>query len=93
MKNGNSSPQLRKRAFDPETQEVTEVLPTETGQYLEEVRRATRAHLMLLNVIDEKKRPEEDSYYEYIGGAHPYRDAAYIKIDPLHPHESWFRKF
>lgn len=98
MKNGQGSPNggNGKLRFDPSGDvEVTEILPTATGLYLEEMRKAcqrdpadvqdeTRERFIVLfwYVIDDE--PDD----QYPGGS-PYRHAP---RGPWDPHDHWFKK-
>jgi len=74
------------------TREVTNILPTTTGLYLEEMRKAVHACLhncVQLIVVEEDMVGD----YEVANGNHPYRDAKIIPRGVAHPHEGWFWKY
>ena len=87
MKNGNG----HYREFDPAgSQEVNDVLPTETGLDLEEMRQATQADLRSRVKIALQADESNDPQYEFVGGSHPYRDAEMVDQKFLGPWHSWF---
>lgn len=79
------------KEYDPANcVEVTEIIPTATGEYLEEVRKATQSHIRAC-----ASSMTEDCYdemYEVLGGSHPYRDSKLVPAEFLHPFNSWFWK-
>lgn len=79
------------KEYDPSNGiEVTEIIPTATGEYLENVRKATQAHIRSCAPC----MTEEcyDEMYEVLGGSHPYRDSRLVPKEFLHPLNAWFWK-
>ncbi len=79
------------KEYDPANcVEVTEIIPTATGEYLEEVRKATQTHIR--SCAPSVMEDCYDEMYEVLGGSHPYRDGRFVPAEFLHPFNSWFWK-
>jgi|GEM_PF-4189008 len=88
-----------KENFNPEGETpVTEVIPTQSGEYLEKVRTTIQAHLRakiekppFLYLV---KNPESDANAQEDSEIIPmgYRGNKVEPIDPMAPHSKWFKK-
>ncbi len=78
--------------FNPQTDEVTDILATDGGLHLEELRQVTQEDIYRTLHRAAVQHNGCNDYDEIISGDHPYRGYTHAKYDPMYPHHGWFWK-
>lgn len=94
------NPQNDNREQEPlgHSREINDILPTATGEFLEEMRQTFHRHLDEISRMGKKdkgpqkfREQDEDEYIDVIDGDHPYRsEVKRVPKPPMYPYHEWF---